>query len=120
MKDLLHSCGVCLSFLSTKHLETVIHAFISSRTSAAVNLLTHLTENAATRILTGTRKYEHIKPILSFFHFLPFTFRIDFEIVLLTFKALNSLATSYVLDLLTPHVLTVRSSNAPLLKKPQS
>lgn len=80
-------------------------------------------ENAAARILTGTRKYEHIKPILSFLHFLLLlTFRIDFEIALLTFKALNSLATSYVLDLLTPYVLprALRSSNAPLLKRPQS
>ena len=57
-------------------------------------------QNAAARIITGTRKYDHITPVLKELHWLPVKERIDFKILLLTFKALNNMAPAYLKDML--------------------
>ncbi len=54
-----------------------------------------MVHNAAARVLTRTRKYDHITPVLSTLHWLPIKHRIDFKIVLITYKALNGLAPQY-------------------------
>ncbi len=36
-------------------------------------------QNAAARLLTGTRKYEHITPVLLSLHWLPVHFKIEFN-----------------------------------------
>ena len=61
-------------------------------------------QNAAARLITGTKKYDHIIPILH--HWLPVHFRIWFKIILLTFKALHQLAPIYIRDML--HLRNVR------------
>ncbi len=50
------------------------------------------TQNAAARVLTRSRKYDHITPILQSLHWLPVKFRISYKISLLAYKALNDLA----------------------------
>ena len=54
-----------------------------------------LIQNAAARILTRTRRFEHISPVLASLHWLPVTFLIHYKILLLTFKALHGLAPLY-------------------------
>ena len=78
--------------------------------------------NAAARLISGTRRSEHITPTLAALHWLPVTFRIDFKVLLLTFKALNGLAPQYLSDLLKPHkpVRPLRSSDMALLDLPWS
>ena len=56
-------------------------------------------QNAAARLLTGTKKYDHITPILTELHWLPIKYRIEFKI-LLTFKAVHGLAPGYVTSLI--------------------
>ena len=56
-------------------------------------------QNAAARIITGNRKYDHITPVLRELHWLPVKERIDFKILLLTFKALNNMAPAYLKDM---------------------
>ena len=58
-------------------------------------------QNAAARLITLSRKHEHITPILLNLHWLPVNYRIIFKILLITYKALNDLAPTYVRDLLT-------------------
>ena len=58
---------------------------------------------AAARFLTGSRKLEHITPILASPHWLPVNFRIQFKVLLFVYKALHRLASSYLSDLLTPY-----------------
>ncbi|KAF7711562.1 hypothetical protein HF521_000573, partial [Silurus meridionalis] len=91
--------------------EKLIHAFMTSRIdycnailggfpASLINKL-QLVQNAAARILTRSRKYDHITPILSSLHWLPVKFRIDYKLLLLTYKALNGLAPMYLSSLLT-------------------
>ncbi len=59
-----------------------------------------LVQNAAARLLTGTRKREHISPVLISLHWLPVKYRIHFKSLLFVYKGLHGLAPSYISDLL--------------------
>ena len=80
-----------------------------------------LVQNAAARLLTNTRRRDHITPVLATLHWLPAAFRIDFKILLITFKARKGLAPQYFIDLLPPYnpPRTLRSSDGALLKVPE-
>ena len=118
------------SFLSTADLEKVIHAFISSRLDFCNSIYSglckksisrlQLVQNSAARLLTNTKKCEHITPILASLHWLPISFRIDFKILLTTFKARQGLAPGYITALLSPvepgSGRCLRSSGQALLK----
>lgn len=47
--------------------------------------------HAAARLISLSRKHEHITPTLLNFHWLPIHYRIVFKILLITYKALNNL-----------------------------
>ncbi len=91
--------------LSMLNAEILIHAFMTSRLDYSNALLSgcsaHLInkQNAAARVLTRTRKYDHMSPVLSTLHWLPIKHRIDFKILLITYKALNGLAPQYLSEL---------------------
>ena len=118
------------SFLSFKDTEIILHAFISSRLDYCNSLFTCLNQksldrlqsvqNSAARLLTRTRKREHITPVLASLHWLPVRFRIDFKILLITFKALNGFSPAYIADLLSLHISArpLRSSNKGFLAVP--
>jgi len=58
-------------------------------------------QNAAARLITGTKKFDHITPVLSNLHWLPIEHRVIFKVVLFTYKALHGLAPDYLANLLT-------------------
>ena len=60
-----------------------------------------LIQNAAARLLTRTKKRDHITPILKSLHWLPVHFRIDFKVLLLVYKSLNGLGPTYIADMLS-------------------
>ena len=55
-------------------------------------------QNTATGIITQTRKFRRIEPVLSDLHWPPVNYRIVFKILLLFFKSLNNLSPSYLAD----------------------
>ncbi len=57
-------------------------------------------ENHAARLVTDTRKYDHITPVLIELHWLPVEQRIVFKIQLLSYDCLHGLAASYLIDLI--------------------
>ena len=65
-------------------------------------------------------KYDHIKPVLKQLHWLPVNQRINYKILLLTYKALNGQAPSYITELLEPYTpaRNLKSSSKNLLKIP--
>ncbi len=73
-------------------------------------------QNAAARVLTRSRKYDHITPILQSLHWLPIKFRISYKIVLLAYKTLNGLAPVYQTNLLSCYNPTrsLKSQNSGL------
>jgi hypothetical protein len=69
-----------------------------------------------------TRKYDHISGHIRAMHWLPLKARITFKIVLLTFKALNRLAPTYISELLREKESTrcMRSNDNQLLVVPST
>ena len=126
----LRSITKIRNILSQSDAEKLVHAFITSRLDYCNSLLSgcpknslkslQLVQNAAARVLTGVRKREHISPTLASLHWLPVGFRIDFKILLLTYKALNDKAPTYLKELIIPYCPTraLRSQNAGLLVTP--
>ena len=72
-------------------------------------------QNAATRLVTNTPRMCHMTPILEDLHWLPIIYRIEFKIVLLTFKCLYGLAPQYLVDVAPQSRYNLRSRNASLL-----
>ena len=82
--------------LSRKSTETLIHAFVSSRLDYCNSLLYGLpqvqieklqrVQNAAARLIFKEPKFSHITPVLYQLHWLPIKYRIEFKILLFTFK----------------------------------
>ncbi len=98
--------------LSISKAEIFINAFMTSRldycnallggcSARLINKL-RMVQNAAARVLTKTRNYDHISPVLSTLHWLPIRHLIDFKILLITYKDLNGLAPRYLSELLIP------------------
>ena len=57
-------------------------------------------QNTAARVISGLRRYDHITTTRYELHWLHVDRRIEFKILLLTYKALNGLAPRYISDLL--------------------
>ena len=57
-------------------------------------------QNAAASLLTSSRKYDHITPVLKELYWFPVRYGIHFKILLLNFKALNGMAPVYISNLL--------------------
>lgn len=87
-------------------MEVLIHAFVFSRLDYCNSLyigVSHSTlnrlqgvQNAAARLLTGTRKFDHISPILDSLGWLPISLRVDFKLLCFVYKCLNGVAPSYL------------------------
>ena len=90
--------------------EKLIHAFVGSILDYCNSLLVGIPEtslaklqrvqNITARILTGTRKYDHMTPVIYKLHWLPVKYRIEYTFILMTHRALNGLAPNYLQDLL--------------------
>ncbi len=117
--------------LTVSDAEKLVHAFMTSRLDYCNALLggcpassihkLQIVQNAAARVLTRSRKYDHITPILQSLHWLPMKFRISYKIVLLTYKDLNDLAPAYLTNLLSRYNPTrsLRSQNSGFLVLPR-
>ena len=57
-------------------------------------------QNAAAPLISNVPRYSHITPVICSLHWLPVKFRIDFKILLLTFKAIYGHAPGYLTDLI--------------------
>ena len=77
-------------------------------------------QNNAARVVSGSKMYDHITPVLKDLHWLPIRKRIEFKILLLTFKCMQGCAPLYLRELLVKQASTrtLRSNTKNLLQIP--
>ena len=118
-------------YLSYENTKVLVHAFVTSKVDHCNSLYYGLPKyllqrlqyilNAAARIISLSRKYDHITPVLMELHWLPIEQRIKYKILLFVFKALSNIAPSYIMELVSPYVpsRSLRSSAKNLLIVPK-
>ena len=128
----LRNIGRVRKLLDAEATKKVMQSLVISRIDYCNALLPGLHEstlqrlqrlqNSAARIVTKTRKYEHITPVLEELHWLPVRYRIDFKILLLVFKSFHGQAPEYITELLIQYKPNrpLRSSDRSLLIQPKS
>ena len=89
----LRNIGKARHVLTEGATKTVMQSLVMSRLDYCNALLIGI-QNSAARIVSRTRKYEHITPVLIKLHWLPIKFRIQFKVILLVYKALKYLHLS--------------------------
>ncbi|XP_061466651.1 uncharacterized protein LOC133377174 [Rhineura floridana] len=117
-------------YLDRENLATVIHALVTSRLDYCNALYVglplktvrklQLVQNAAARVLTGIKKYDHITPVLAQLHWLPICFRARFKVLVLTYKALNGIGPQYLVERLSRYIpaRSLRLTSKALLQVP--
>ena len=118
----LYSIGKIRKYLDTPPAEKMI----TSRLDYCNSLLygakcnntsqLQLCQNNAARMLSLRRKFDHITPVLKDLHWLPVEQRIEYKVLLLTYKA-----PAYISQLLSLYTPTrpLRSENKNLLRVPR-
>ena len=105
----IHNIRRISKYLSKECRQSLVHAHVTSRLDYCNSLLYGLPkyqlsklkwiQNMAARLITDTMKFDHIKPVLYNFHWLPVNYRIQFKILMITFKAIHGMAPSYLSNL---------------------
>ena len=109
----LHLVRRLRPYLPADCLARVVHALVISHLDYCnvlyvglplkVTRKLQLIQNAAARLVTGSGRRDHITLVLKDLHWLPVRFRAQFKVLVLTFKALNSLGPAYLKERLHPH-----------------
>jgi hypothetical protein len=78
-----------------------------------------LVQNRAARLVTRTKLWQHITPTLMELHWLPIRKRIDYKVLMVTFKAVHNLAPYYLCDFIVPYnpARSLRSESKLLLSE---
>ncbi len=117
--------------ISRFNIYSVLHAFVTYQLDYCNSLLYGLSannikrlqyvQNSAARLITRTRKNDHITPILYHLHWLPVSLCINYKLLIFTYKSLHNLGLTYLSDLLLPYVpaQSLRSSSEGLLVTPK-
>ncbi|XP_053406445.1 uncharacterized protein LOC128559238 [Mercenaria mercenaria] len=73
-------------------------------------------QDAAARIITRTRRNQHITPVLKELHWIPVPYRVEIKILAHTYKALHDQAPKYTKDMLDTYrpSRNLRSQNSNL------
>ena len=106
----LRNIGFIRKYLTHDAAKIIIHAFVVSK---------HV-QNSAARLVSQCPRFCHITPVLRELHWLPVFFRIEFKIMLITYKALHDRAPIYIQELLQLYAPSriLRSSNRNFLVEP--
>ena len=117
-------------FRNTDTTNSAIVSLVTSRLDYRNRLLCGITDellcrlqkvqNNAARVVSGSKKYDHITPVLKDLDWLPIRKRIELKILLLTFKYMQGCTPLYLRELLVKqgNTRTLRSNPKNLLQIP--
>ncbi len=117
--------------LTLEATKTIVHSLILSRLDYCNSVLAGLpdceisklqsVQNAAAKLITRSRKFDHVTPILRELHWLPVHQRILFKVLVLVYKALHGLSPDCISALIVPYkpARELRSSSKPSLVIPK-
>ena len=126
----LRNIGKIRKFLNTDTTKSGIVSLVTSPLDYCNGLLYGITnellcrlqkgQNNAARVVSGSKKYDHITPVLKDLHWLPIRKRFEFMILLLTFKCMQECASLYLRELLVQqaNTMTLRSNTKNSLQIP--
>ena len=102
----LRNIGRIRKFLTGSATKSLVHAYILSKIDYGNSLLVGIPnkliaklkrlQNMAARVITKTKRCEHVTPILKQLHWLPVKRRIEFKILVLTYKCVAGIAPGYL------------------------
>ena len=112
--------------------QSLVHAYVTSRLDYCNSILYGLPkyqlsklqriQNMAARLITDTMKCDHIKPVLYNLHRLLVNYRIQFKILMITFKAIHGMAPSYLSNLIcirSSSRYSLRNNDTIFLERPK-
>ena len=123
----IRNIGQIRKFLTTNACKALVHSLVTSRLDYGNALLYGIAggllgrlqrvQNAAARLITRTRKREHVTPVLQCLHWLPVEHRIQYKLLTYVFRALKGDSPKYLQELVTPYNprRTLRSSSSKQL-----
>ena len=123
----LHNIASIRCSLTTSACKIIVHSIVISRLdfgnatlygiSEALLHRLQVLQNSAARLITGTRRREHISPVLFAQHWLPIRQRIKFKLLVLVYRCLHQLAPAYLSDIITPYTpaRSLRSADINLI-----
>ena len=126
----LYRIGKVRHLLDKQTTEILVHSFVSSLLDNCNSLLFDIPkkdiaklqriQNSAARLVSRSTKRTHITPVLKELHWLPISSRIQYKLLITTFKAIHGTCPSYLSELITPYVPArpLRSSSQHLLTTP--
>ena len=128
----LRNIGAVRKHLTESTTKQLVQSLVISRLDYCNNLLCGVTsellgrlqvvQNKAARLITRSRKCDHITPFLYDLHWLPVDARIDFKTMVMVYKSLHDQAPGYLrelLDMYIPH-RTLRSADKEFLVVPRA
>ncbi|CAC5375463.1 unnamed protein product [Mytilus coruscus] len=98
--------GLIRSFITTDACKTLVNCLATSRldygnillygiNKTTMNILQKV-QNTAARLITRTRKHEHITPILAGLHWLHVQYRPQYKILIYVYCAWNGIGPAYI------------------------
>ena len=107
----IRNIGQIRSSITGDACKTLVHALVTARLGYANALLYGLpqttlqrlqrVQNCAARLISRTRKYDHITPVLQHLHWLPICVRPTYKVLLFAYSVMHDQTPCYLAELLS-------------------
>ena len=126
----LYKIGKLRPYLDQHTTEKLVHAFVMCHLDYCNSLLGNMPEkqlsklqviqNSAARLITCTKKFESISPVLKTLHWLPIRLRIIYKLLLFAYQCYYGASPTYLSELLSKYesVRSLRSGQKDLFIVP--